>query len=230
VNFIQWQAVSNQMLVLLRARLLPSRGSQLSRGQSIVKKFIVMPGWKEALFPLVGLITVVIVCIFVCYFYWRRRRRSRKPSRRAILSNLPIVTVTANNILLDSLFQMDRITRLSLEILVKRACVFLMIAVKDESELDAIRGPVISQFRGLIPPSQILFSQISLGRVLLARQLEAVAHIDFDPDVVHEASLFLKTALIAPPEVASARATWSSPSFTTFVTNESTDFFNLLNH
>jgi hypothetical protein len=189
-----------------------------------------MAGVRDALFPLVGIIIAFIACLLFCCFHWRRRPRSSKASRRAILSNSPIVTITANHVLLDSLFQMDRITRLSLEILVKRACVFLIIAVKDEAEMTAIRDPAIAQFHGLIPPTHILFSQVTLGRVLLARQLEAVAHIDFEPEVIHEASLALKTVMIAPPEVSSARATWSSPSFTDFVTNGSTDFFELLNH
>jgi hypothetical protein len=200
--------------------------------QTTHKKLMIgrMAGVNDLLFTLLGLAIASVVLFFVCWLRRRPRAGSGKSVRRAVLSTLPIITVTANHILLDSYLRMDKVTRLALELLAKRACVFLIIAVTDELEVNSIRANITSQFAGLIPADRILYSQASLGRVLMSRQLEAVAHIDFDPEVIHEASLSLKTVLIAPSDVISTRANWSSANFKDFVTNGNTDFFDLLSN
>ena len=151
---------------------------------------------------------------------------SQKKERTVNLSKLPIVTVTANDILLNN-YKMNEDARAALERLTEKACVFVFVIVRDLQHQTEIEEAVTEEFNGVIDSDHILYCQTALGRASMSRQLEAVAHIDFDPETVHQVSIFHKAALIAPSYVESPHAAWKSQSLTEIVANP--EFNQVLN-
>jgi hypothetical protein len=175
----------------------------------------------------IGLFVLFIVIAIFC-FIRGRRANAREGCQPAVLWPKPIVTLTANHILLKSDWSLDNKARLALAILTKRAGVFILVFVHDADE-EADRRPVVThQFRGVIDASQILFCQTAIGRVVIAEQLESVVHFDFDPDVINEMASSRKTVLIAACDGNGKRADWAAPTFKQFMTNGNTDLFKLL--
>ncbi|KAK8844917.1 hypothetical protein M9Y10_021090 [Tritrichomonas musculus] len=189
-----------------------------------------MAALSDILILVVPLIIAVIVYLQIC------RTRS-KPSvsteheESKQLSKLPIVTITANEILLDKDMKLlGDGTKPALEMLSKHACIFLFVMVDKQEEADALRQPLAKQFEGVIDPEHILYTQKELGRASMSRQLESVAHFDYDPEVVHQTSIFFNTVLIAPPNVESPHAKWKASSFKDFITSGNTEFFDSIHH
>ena len=59
------------------------------------------------------------------------------------LSSLPIVSITANDILLSKDKKIiDEGTKLALEMLAKHACIFLFVIVNDQEEADNLLEPI----------------------------------------------------------------------------------------
>ena len=183
-----------------------------------------------------GDLLVIIVPILIAILVYTLAFSGSKPAnvvaakgeRDVALSKQSIVTITANHILLDDNLEMDGPTRASLELLTKRACVFVFVVVKDLEEQERIQERIAKQFEGLIDPDSILYCQTAMGRASMSRQLDAVSHIDFDPEVVHQVAIFHKTVLIAPKTVDSPHAAWRCGSFSEFMTNGNTEFLELL--
>jgi hypothetical protein len=176
---------------------------------------------------LVGLTIAVITCIYL----WKRRisRYSNASKQTSTeLADSPIVTVTASTILLDSHMKMIAGAKAALEDLTKQVCVFVIVPVRDGSQMNALQSQMKIEFQGVIPCDHILYAQTGLGRVLMARQLEARAHFDFDPDVIQEASLFMKTVLIASSCEVSNSQGWKANGFEEFFTERHGDFCRFL--
>ena len=140
---------------------------------------------------------------------------------------LPNITICGNEILLNSNNEIEQNIRSSLEILKKRSNLYIIINVKDEVELKECEEKIINEFKGLIDSNNILFSQNSIGRASIARQLEPIAHFDFDPETIHQTSIFIPSIYIGPDYIECPYAKWSCNSFFKFITNGKTDFFNL---
>ena len=181
---------------------------------------------------LIFAIPLLIILVFYLQSYRGKSQNqsaSKEKKRSAeSLSKLPIVTITANNILLDNSMKMNPGNKLALEMLTKHACVFLFVIVKDQDEANELNEKMAKEFEGLVDPDHILYTQTEIGRASMSRQLEPVAHFDFDPEVVHQTSIFISTVMIAPDNVDSPHAKWKSNNFKDFMTNGNTEFFNLL--
>jgi hypothetical protein len=170
----------------------------------------------------------VIFIVVAIFRFVRRRANARQGCPPPVLSSRPIVTLTANHVLLKSDWSLDKKARLALAILTKRACVFVLVFVHDADE-EAERRPIVArEFHGIVDESQILFCQTAIGRVAMAQQLESVVHFDFDPDVISEMAPSRKTVIISDCEGNGKRADWAAPTFKEFMTNGNTDFFKLL--
>ena len=180
---------------------------------------------------LVIFVPIVIAIVIYMLVYGVKKpsgAQATKVDREVSLSPLPIVTITANHILLDDNLKMDDQTRSALELLSKRACVFVIVVVEDLAEQKRIEGEVASAFSGIIPEMNILYSQTAIGRASMARQLSAVSHFDFDPEAIHQVAIFFKSVLIAPRAVESQHASWRAESFGDFIESRNAEFFELL--
>jgi hypothetical protein len=142
--------------------------------------------------------------------------------------NSPIVSITANQILLDRQWRIDAQTRQALRVLSKHASLFVIVVVRGAAELDAIRSNVLNEFKSVIDLSQILFCQTAAGRASMVLHLEVRAHFDFDPDVIHQVSFFQKTVHIATEQVRSPHAAWAAESLGQFLCCQNRDFFRFL--
>ena len=158
----------------------------------------------------------------------RSQSSAQKKERTVNLSQRPIVTIAANNILLDDNYKLNDASRAALELLVKKACVFVFVQVNDREQQSEVEKSVSEQFAGIIDFDSILYCQTSVGRASMARQLETVAHFDFDPEAIHQVSIFHKAVLIAPSYVDCHHATWQAQSFSEFMANQNGDFLELL--
>ena len=185
-------------------------------------------GLGDLVVVLVPMLIAVIVYVFACGTKKRSSTVATKGERDVSLSKLPIVTITANHVLLDDNLEMNRSTSAALELLTKRACVFVFVVVKDMEEQERIKDQINKQFEGLIDEDNILYCQTPMGRASMSRQLSAVSHIDYDPEVIHQIAIFYKAVLIAPRNVESPHAAWRCESFSEFMTNGNTEFLELL--
>lgn len=179
-------------------------------------------------------IIIPIIIVFVVYFISCKLRgnntggKTRAPVQIQKRNRIPIVTITANNILLDSDMRMNEKTRSALEDLAKRACIYVFILVKGIDEMKQIKEKMDAEFEGIVDKEHILYSEKPEGRQSMARQIQPAAHIDFDPEIVHLTSIFIPTAFIAPSDVKCKFAKWQSESICDLLANGSTDFFNTL--
>lgn len=182
----------------------------------------------------VALIAIPILVAVLIYTLACGARKSGSPStaqkreRTVNLSKLPIVTITANDIILDENYSLKSQSREGLELLANRSCVFVFVVVRDYQHQTEIEEHVTQQLDGIVQADHILYCQTALGRASMSRQLEAVAHIDFDPEAVHQISIFHKAVLIAPSYVESPHAAWKSETLGEFMTKTSGEFFQLL--
>jgi len=177
---------------------------------------------------LIPLVLIFIVYHLVCGNKAPVNRETNNAEPAKTITQSPVVTITANYVLLDDSMKMDEGTKMSLQILAKRACIFIFVVVKDKDEANQLKPIIAAEFDGVIEPNRILYCQTAFGRASMARQLEPVAHLDYDPEAIHQASIFFPTVLIAPNELESPHAKWKSNSFRSFMTSGNTDFFNLL--
>lgn len=175
---------------------------------------------------LIVLLPLLILGAFYVLFCRGTKNSSSKSSNNKNKGpTKPVVTITANHILLDDNMKMDNGTRLSLELLAQHASIFLIIAVKDQDEANSLLEPMAKEFEGIVDKEQILYSQVPLGRASLSRQLEPKAHIDFDAEVILQTAIFHDSILIAPKTVESTHAKWRADNFKDFITQGNTEFF-----
>lgn len=185
---------------------------------------------SDILILVIPLFFVILIYLQMCRTRTTKNSSSLKKEVKQ-LSSLPIVSITANDILLSKDMKIvDEGTKLALEMLAKHACIFLFVIVNNQEEADNLLEPISKEFEGLVDPDNILFTQTQLGRASMARALESLAHIDFDPEVVHQTSIFINSVLIASPEVDSQYAKWKGTTFKEFITRGSTDFFASFRH
>jgi uncharacterized protein YqjF (DUF2071 family) len=85
-----------------------------------------------------------------------------------------------------------------------------------------------TKFQGMVPKTHILYSQTPLGRVIMAKQLEACVHFDFDPEVAREAALSLQTVLITADCEKVPLNCWRADRFRDFVTERDSEFFRFV--
>jgi hypothetical protein len=142
--------------------------------------------------------------------------------------NSPIVSITANQILLDRQWRLDARTRPALRVLSKHASLFVIVIVRDCAHLESLHSNILNEFKGELDLSQILFCQTAAGRASMVLHLEARAHFDFDPDVIHQVSLFQKTVHIAPEQTRSPHTIWAAESLDQFLCCQSREFFQFL--
>lgn len=179
-------------------------------------------------------ILIPVLVVLIIYFISRKAKGNTDASgtdtsvKNRKQNQIPIVTITANNILFDNSMKMDGKTRSALELLSKHACIYIFILVDGFEEMKRIKEEMEKEFEGIVDKEHILYSEKVEGRQSLARQIEPVAHIDFDPEIVHLTSIFIPTVLIAPSSVECKYAKWQSESISDFLTNGNTDFFNSL--
>ncbi|KAH0788931.1 putative transmembrane protein [Histomonas meleagridis] len=176
---------------------------------------------------------IVIPIIFIVIIYLIACRSKGGKSNMTNLENptkfsrLPIVTITANNILLDENMKLTEQARSALVTLAKKASIFIFILVKDQEEVNRISDSMVQEFSGLVDKEQILYTQTEEGRASMSRQLEPAAHIDFDPEVVRLTSIFIPTAFIAPMSVESQYSKWHATSVGALI-NGNNEFINSL--
>ena len=142
---------------------------------------------------------------------------------------LPPVTIAANHIVLNDNFELPDENRAALELLAKHATIILLVEVKDQEEADRRTAPLQEIFDGIVNPDYILFCQTAYGRGSMSRQLEAVTHIDYDPEAVIQTASFHPSVLIAPDTVKCEKAKWRSTSLSEFLSKGNTDFYSLFN-
>lgn len=188
-----------------------------------------MSDWTDFLVIFAPIVIAAVIYILV---YGPKKSvhavASKSEHEVSLSEGRPIVTITANHILLDDNLQMDRKTRSALEILTDRAVVFVFVVVADLEEQRRIEADIAQVFSGVVPEGNILYCQTAMGRAYMSRQLAAVAHFDFDLEVIHQVSIFYKSVLIAPKTVESQHASWHAESFSDFMTSGNTDFLDLL--
>ena len=178
---------------------------------------------------------VPIVLCTVLYFLFcqggnETRTEVKKTNTQTNISNeKPIVSIASNYVLTDENSEISSDTKAALEILAKRACIFIFPVVKDQEEADRVKPKLAEQLKGLVQESNILPCQTAIGRASMARQLKCAAHFDYEPEAILQTSIFIPCVLIAPKTVTSPKAKWSSESFADFMTNGNTEFFALLN-
>ena len=186
-------------------------------------------------FPIDTLILVIPVAIFALIYFVMCNRKPRNSSlgngnQDLQMSRSPIVTITANDILLDENMKINEGTRNALKLLAQRATLFIFVVVKDQKEADSLLEPIATEFKDITDRENILYCQTPEGRASMARQLRAVSHIDYDVEVIHLIANFFPGVLIAPPEVESQYARWRATSFQEFMTNGDTSFLTQFPH
>jgi hypothetical protein len=129
----------------------------------------------------------------------------------------PIVTIAANDILLDADFRVRPPARAHLRELSKRACVYLIVVVRDRAHADSVRAQLLRELDECADADCVLFCQTAVGRAAIARQLEPALHLDFDPAVVHEVALFFRAVLVARAGLSSPHAVCHCLSFAEFM-------------
>lgn len=174
--------------------------------------------------------TIPLIAISIVYFIFFNKKEDKPKTtvKEPVRTILPIVTITANNILLDDNMKIIDGIKDAFDILAKRASIYIFVVVKDMDEAKDLREKIVEEFNGILSGNHILFCQTPIGRASMARQLEAVAFFDYDPEGVHQASIFMPTVLIAPESTESQFAKFRHSSFVDFMTNGQTDFFNIL--
>lgn len=182
----------------------------------------------DFLFAIVPLVICVIVYFLFCGGSKNQRQEVQNKTQPTTISQRPIVTITSNNILTDYKDEVDDGTKAALKILAKRVCIFVFVVVKDKEEAERVKPKIAEQLSGLVEPRNILPCQTAIGRASMARQLESVAHFDYDPEAILQSSIFIPSILIAPSSVESPKAKWSCESFQNFMTSGNTEFFALL--
>lgn len=169
----------------------------------------------------------------IIYFFFISRgkgSKSEEQNKDAVptITTKPIVTITANYVLADENWNISNGTRMALEILSKRTCIFVFAIVKDKDEAALAKKLLSERLNGLVEPSHILPCQTAMGCASMARQLDSSAHFDYNPEAIHQASIFITSILIAPPSVESPHAKWTNSSFEDFITGGNTEFFSIL--
>ena len=183
----------------------------------------------DYLFLIIPIVVCTIFYFFFCSGPAANRKDEKKTSEQNPISQKPIVTISSNYVLTNDQNQIDANTKAALEILAKRACIFVFPVVKDQEEADLVKPKLAEQLKDLVEARNILPCQTAIGRASMARQLKSAAHFDYDPEAVFQTSIFIPSILIAPKTVTSPKARWSSESFADFMTSGNTEFFSLLN-
>ena len=188
----------------------------------------------EDLMDYVYMIVPVILCTVFYFFFCQgsanpHTEEKKVEPQKNISNEKPIVSIASNYILTNENNEISSDTKAALEILAKRACIFLFPVVKDQEEADVVKPKLAEQLKGLVQETNILPCQTAIGRASMARQLKCAAHFDYEPEAVLQTSIFIPCVLIAPKTVTSPKAKWSSESFADFMTSGNTEFFALLN-
>jgi hypothetical protein len=185
-----------------------------------------MSDWSDIAIIVVPLL--IAFAIYVLAFGGKGQSNpSAPPAQTPPLSSLPIVSITATNILLDSQLRLRPSARAMLQQISRTACVYVIVVVHDLGEMRAIHSQVAREFQNAIGDDHILYSQTALGRASMARQLEVAAHLDFDPEVIHQVSVFHSAVLIAR-EVSTQHAKAHAATFEQFVTTADHTIFPFL--
>jgi hypothetical protein len=155
-----------------------------------------MADWTDIAGFLVPLL--ILVAIYILKSRSKGRANPQIPSSAKVpaLSSLPILSITATNILLDSNLRLRPSVRTLLQQLSRKACIYVIVIVDSISEMWAIRSQISHEFHNVIDDDHILYSQTPFGRASMARQLEVATHLDFDPEVIHQVSIFHNAVLI----------------------------------
>ena len=183
----------------------------------------------DYLFVIIPIVACTILYFLFCTGSSNNRKEEKKNENQNPISQKPIVTIASNFILANENNEIDNNTRAALEILAKRATIFVFPVVKDQAEADIVKPKLAEELKDLVEERNILPCQTAIGRASMARQLCPVAHFDYEPEAVLQTSIFMPTVLIAPKTVVSPKAKWSSESFADFMTSGNTEFFALLN-
>jgi hypothetical protein len=159
---------------------------------------------------------IPILVAVIVYFCMQRPANTPPPSRARVtepkLSRIPIVTITANSILLSPDGQLQPSTRTALAKLSRTVSVYVFVVVADFEEQRAAEQQIAAQFKDLVDPEQILYCQTPTGRSSMARQLEPALHIDYDPETLHLVSIFHPSVLIG----GGAESPYAAAQFGTF--------------
>jgi hypothetical protein len=162
---------------------------------------------------------VTLAIAFTVYAFVFRRKRSAKSVQRlnVALSSMPIVTIAANHILLDSDFKISSSARKMLSRLSQRACIYVIVMAANMDQAQLLRDPIINELKKVLSEDRLLFCQTAIGRASMTRQLEPIVHFDFDPEVVHQISFFFNAVLISSAQVDAPHALCQCRSFEEFM-------------
>lgn len=185
-----------------------------------------MGGLADLAFFVVPLVVIVMVYHLFCRETKTPRAAPNQNELETKVSNRSIVTITANEILLNADMMLIDSARSALEKLSQKACVYVIVVVSSMDEQKAVEPSMLSQFDPIIGNDRVLFCQTSLGRASMSRQLGPVAHVDFDPEVVHQVSIFHRAALVSTSDAISQHAAWRHTSFSDLVS--SPDFMGIV--
>jgi hypothetical protein len=174
------------------------------------------------------LVTLIITFAVYTLTLGKERHTKHSDSLPVSLSSQSIITITANDILLDSNFVLNPITRKLLWSLSQRACVYVIVVVGNMNQMRVIRSSIIDEFKNVVNEDCILFCQTALGRSSMVRQLEPIVHLDYDPQVVHQVSIFHRAVLIADSQVSSPHALCQCSSFVGFMETQLQRLFPIL--
>jgi hypothetical protein len=169
-------------------------------------------------------IAVIVIPILIAVIVYALVNGSKKnpiPTKPNPLSpaspTVPTISIAANNILLDSDWSLSSATRVMLEQLARRSILYIFVAVTSMDEMRARRDSVQREFDGVVPADQILFCQTAMGRASMARQLEVLFHIDYDPEAIHQVAIFHKAVFIGGHAAAAPAAICACETFEEFI-------------
>jgi hypothetical protein len=183
-------------------------------------------GWSDFAVFVVPFFLALLLYIFVS---GAKKSPPPNPSRTAQASpSLPIVSITANRILLDSEWSLSPSNRAIIESLSKRSTLYVIAIVQSMAEMRGIREILNREFEGIIPDDQILFCQTAMGRASMARQLEVTVHLDFDPETIRQVAIFHGAVLIAEKGVNAPAAACVCESLEQFANGKMKSLFPAL--
>jgi hypothetical protein len=171
--------------------------------------------WVDFAVFFIPLLIAVLVYTFVNGMKKPSQPKFSRPAQK--IPALPVVTIAANHILVDSNWKLSSTNRAILESLVKRCSLYVIAVVESMSEMSSIRESFTREFEGIIPDTQILFCQTAIGRASMARQLDTRVHLDFDPEAIFQVSIFHKAVFIGTKGVSAPAAVCACESLEQFV-------------
>lgn len=175
-----------------------------------------MDQWLPIIF-----LTLLICAISFIYFFAKKSKPQSFLSISTFFStssNLPILTITANSILLDSNYHLLPNIDTFLMELFNNFVIYIFVEVKDDQHLTHVENDVYSAFQNIISKENILFCQTSIGRSPMCRQLESNLHIEYDIDAARLNSIYCPTAFISPTKPDNLNTQFHASSLIEFFT------------